>query len=135
LGTISKAIRNITPEKIEHFRGKKEAYEQAITDRVHRGLFVLDTDFHAAVIEMMDNAILADRYRDLCKRIFLRFRVEALRVERIHQIVEEHNRLFEAICIKDVALAKELLRNHNRNARKNLFSLIFDDSQKDKKIQ
>jgi DNA-binding GntR family transcriptional regulator len=135
LGTISKAIRNITPEKIEHFRGKKEAYEQAITDRVHRGLFVLDTDFHAAVIEMMDNAILADRYRDLCKRIFLRFRVEALRVERIHQIVEEHNRLFEAICIKDVALAKELLQKHNRNARKNLFSFIFDDNQKDKKIQ
>jgi DNA-binding GntR family transcriptional regulator len=135
LGTISKAIRNITPEKIEHIRRKKEAYEQAITDRVHRGLFVLDTDFHAAVIEMMDNAILADRYRDLCKRIFLRFRVEALHMDRIHEIVEEHNKLFEAICIKDVALARELLKKHNRHARKNLFTLIFDDSRKDQKIK
>jgi DNA-binding GntR family transcriptional regulator len=135
LGTISKAIRGITASKIKHFKTKKEAYERAITDRVHRGLFVQDTDFHAAVIEMMGNDLLVSRYRDLCKRIFLRFRVEALHMDRIHDIVEEHNQLFEAICIKDVDLAKELLKKHNRNARKNLFSLIFDDNQKDKKIK
>jgi DNA-binding GntR family transcriptional regulator len=135
LGTISKAIRKITPEKIKHLRRQKEAYEKAITDRVHRGLFVLDTDFHAAVIEMMGNAILVDRYRDLCKRIFLRFRIEALHIDRIHDIVEEHNNLFEAICIKDVALASELLKKHNRHARQNLFGLIFDDNQKDKRIK
>jgi DNA-binding GntR family transcriptional regulator len=135
LGTTSKAIRLITPQKIERFKRKKEAYEKAITDRVHRGLFVLDTDFHAAVIEMMDNALLVNRYRDLCLRIFLRFRVEALNIDRIHEIVKEHDQLFEAICIRDVDLAKELLKKHNRNARENLYGLIFDDNQQDKKIK
>jgi DNA-binding GntR family transcriptional regulator len=102
---------------------------------IHRGLFVLDTDFHAAVIEMINNAILVNRYRDLCKRLFLRLRVDALCMERIHEIVEEHKGLFEAICIKDVALAKERLKQHNSHARKNLFSFIFDDNQKAHKIQ
>jgi DNA-binding GntR family transcriptional regulator len=135
IGTISKAIRAMTPEMIERFKSKKEAYEKAITDRVHRGLFILDTDFHAAVIEMIGNALLVDRYRDLCKRIFLRFRVETLSIDRVHDIVREHEELFEAICIRDVDLAKELLKKHNRNARKNLFSIIFGDSQKDNKIK
>lgn len=135
IGTISKAIRAMTPEMIERFKSKKEAYEKAITDRVHRGLFILDTDFHAAVIEMIGNALLVDRYRDLCKRIFLRFRVETLSIDRVHDIVREHEELFEAICIRDVDLAKELLKKHNRNARKNLFSIIFGDDQKDNKIK
>lgn len=135
IGTISKAIRGMTPEMIERFKSKKEAYEKAITDRVHRGLFVLDTDFHAAVIEMIGNALLVDRYRDLCKRIFLRFRVETLSIDRVHDIVREHDELFEAICIRDVDLAKELLKKHNRNARKNLFSIIFGDDQRDSKIK
>lgn len=135
IGTISKAIRCITPEKIEWFKRKKEEYEKAVTDRVHRGLFVLDTDFHAAAIEMIGNALLVERYRDLCKRIFLRFRIEALSINRVHDIVQEHDRFFEAICIKDVELAKELLKKHNRNAKKNLFRLIFDKNQQESKIK
>ncbi len=135
IGTISKAIRGMTPAMIEQFKSKKESYEKAITDRVHRGLFVLDTDFHAAVIEMIGNPLLVDRYRDLCKRIFLRFRVETLSIDRIHEIVSEHDELFEAICIRDVDLAKDLIKRHNRNARKNLFSLIFANEEKDNKIK
>ena len=102
---------------------------------MHRGLFVLDTDFHAAVIEMTGNTLLVERYRDLCKRIFLRFRIEALSIDRIHDIVKEHDELFEAICIRDVDLAKELLKRHNRNARKNLFNIIFGDDRLNGKIK
>jgi DNA-binding GntR family transcriptional regulator len=135
LGTIGKAIRCMTPEKVERFKKAKENYERAITDRVHRGLFVLDADFHAAVIEMIDNPFLVMRYRELCQRIFLRFRIDALRVGRIHEIVEEHNQLFEAICIRDVDLAKELLKNHNHNAKRNLFRIIFNHNQNGQKIK
>jgi DNA-binding GntR family transcriptional regulator len=129
LGTISKAIRRISPEKIERLKRKKEDYEKAITDRVHRGLFIRDTDFHAAVIEMTGNDLLVDRYRDLCRRIFLRFRIDTLSLDRIHEIVEEHGQFFEAICIKDVDMAKDLLKRHNRNAQEGLFRLIFENQQ------
>lgn len=135
LGTIGKAVRRITPEKIERFKKAKQDYEKSITDRVHRGLFVLDTDFHAAVIEMVDNPYLVTRYRDLCQRIFLRFRIDALRMDRVHDIVKEHNELFEAVCIRDVDMAKNLIVKHNQSARKSLFSVIFNNSEIDEKIK
>ena len=135
LGTIGTAVERMTADATEHLRSKKAAYEHAITDTVHRGLFVLDTDFHAAIIELSDNAYLVDHYRDICKRIFLRFRVEALSVNRIHDIVNEHDQLFAALCMRDIELAQELLKQHNRNAKKNLFRLIFTPEQVQTKIK
>lgn len=126
LGTIGKAIRAITPEKIERLRTNKKKFEEAITDRVHRGLFVLDAAFHTSIIEMADNRFLVKRYHELCQRIFLRFRVDDLRINRTHEIVKEHDALFEAICVRDVDLAKNLLSMHNTNSRANLNDDIFD---------
>lgn len=135
IGTIGRAIERMTSIAIEGLKQKKTAYEQAITDTVHRKLFVLDTDFHASIIEMTGNLYLVDHYRDICKRIFLRFRVEALSVDRVHDIVKEHNELFEAVAIRDVELAQEVLRKHNRNAKENLFRIIFAPEQVSKKIK
>jgi DNA-binding GntR family transcriptional regulator len=135
IGTIGRAVKRMTPNATERLRQKKTAYEQAITDTVHRKLFVLDTDFHAAIIEMTDNLYLVDHYRDICKRIFLRFRVEALSVKRVHDIVIEHDQLFEAVAIRDVELAQELLRKHNRNAKQSLFGIIFAPEQVSKKTK
>ncbi|MGD9008523.1 MAG: GntR family transcriptional regulator [Desulfobacteraceae bacterium] len=129
VGTIGKAIRQMGDEELATFKQRKQDYENAITDRVHRKLFILDTEFHAGMIEMTGNAILAGRYRDICQKIFLRFRTEDLRVERIEKIVEEHEQIYEAVRIKDVARTKELLKTHNDKARKNLFSIIFQREQ------
>ncbi len=135
IGTIGKAIRRMTQEKLDRVARRKAEYEAAITDRVHRQLFVLDTEFHAGIIDMIDNDYLVERYREICRKIFLRFRTEHLRMTRIQEIVEEHNRLFEAIRIKDVDRAKELIRGHNTNAQQNLFSIIFQDEEDGGKIK
>lgn len=129
VGTIGKAVRHMRDKELATFKQRKQDYENAITDRVHRKLFILDTEFHAGMIEMTGNAILAGRYRDICQKIFLRFRTEDLRVERIKKIVEEHEQIYEAVRIKDVARTKELIKAHNNNARKNLFSIIFQREQ------
>jgi DNA-binding GntR family transcriptional regulator len=129
VGTIGKAIRYMGKKELTMFKQRKQDYENAITDRVHRKLFILDTEFHAGMLEMTGNAILAGRYRDICQKIFLRFRTEDLRIERIEKIVEEHDHIYEAVRIKDVARTKELLKIHNANARKNLFSIIFQREQ------
>lgn len=129
VGTIGKAIRHMGAQELATFKQRKQDYENAITDRVHRKLFILDTEFHAGMIEMTGNAILAGRYRDICQKIFLRFRTEDLRIDRIQKIVDEHEQIYEAVRIKDVARTKELLKTHNSNARKNLFSIIFQREQ------
>jgi DNA-binding GntR family transcriptional regulator len=130
IGTIAKAIRQMSPDKLEMLEKKRLEYENSISDRVHRKLFILDAEFHAAIIGMIDNLYLVDRYRDLCQRIFLRFRTEDLRMDRQKEIVKEHKSLCEAVQNKDVDWAKDLIRNHHANSKKNLFAIIFSEDSK-----
>jgi DNA-binding GntR family transcriptional regulator len=129
IGTIGKAIRNLTPEKIKALENKRTEYVAAISDRTFRRLFVLDTEYHATIMGMVDNLYLIERYRDICQRIFLRIRTEDLRLDRQREIVKEHDALFEAVTLRDVEYAKELIRTHNANAKKNLFAIIFSEGQ------
>lgn len=135
IGVIGQAIRKMTDKKIEKLEKCKLEYEKAISDRVQRKLFILDTEFHASTIEMMENPILVDRYRDICQKIFLRFRVEDLLIDRIRQIAIEHNHIFNSIRTRDVEHAKELLNIHNTNAKKNLFAIIFKHQKAINKIK
>lgn len=125
LGTIGRAIRQMTPQGLELFSKRKNDFEKTSTDRVQRKMFILDTEFHAAIIEMTGNEYLPERYREICRKIFLRFRIEHLRVERIGEIIKEHEQLFEAVRYKDVDRCKRLIKEHYQNSRKNLFSIIF----------
>ncbi|WP_207688130.1 GntR family transcriptional regulator [Desulfonema limicola] len=125
VGTIGKAIRQMTDEKLKIFENKKQMVVKSITDRVHRKIFILDTEFHASIIEMIENPYLTEKYREVCQKIFLRHRIEDLRMERMNEIVNEHEQLYKAISIKDVDWAKELIKTHHGNAKKNLFAIIF----------
>ncbi len=135
IGSIGKAIRMMTPEKLHLLEKKKQGYERAITDRVQRKLFHLDIEFHASVIGMIGNLYLVERYRDICQRIFLRFRTDDLKVEQISEIVRQHDALFEAIQVRDVERAKELIRNHYADSKKNLFAIIFQKEERVEKLQ
>lgn len=133
LGSIGKAIRRITEGKFKKIEERMNEYKESIIDRVHRKLFILDTDFHAGIIEMAGNPILVERYRDICQKIFLRFRIEHLPVECINEIVIQHQNLLEALLFKDVARAKESIKNHNRYAMNNLITHIFSDEEEKQK--
>lgn len=135
IGTVAKAIREMDDNSLKVFENRMNDYKQAISDRVHRKLFILDTEFHAAIVEMINNPILADRYRDVCQKIFLRFRTEDLDIGRIKDIVKEHEVLFEAVRMRDVDRAKELIKEHHANARKNLFAIIFRKENASTKIK
>lgn len=133
IGAIGKAIRNMTNESLKILEKRKLKYEKAISDRVHRSLFILDTEFHASPMDMIGNPVLAERYRDICQKIFLRFRVEDLPIQRIQEVVKEHDELFTAVAIRDVELAKKLIKNHNLMTKKNLFPIIFQPETADRK--
>jgi len=125
VGFLGKAIREMTAQKIGNVKKRKIDYEKAMSGHVNRKLFILDTEFHGAMIDMAANEILSAQYRDICQKIFLRFRTEDLRMNRIVEIKDEHNELYEAIRIRDVERAKELVRMHHQHARKSLFPIIF----------
>ena len=135
VGTIDKAIRLMTDEKFKALERKKADYEKAMSDRVHRRLFLLDTEFHASLIEMVGNKFMTERYRDICQRIVLRFRTEDLRMERIQDIVREHERLLNAVRARQPEKIKKLVQDHNENAKKNLFAIIFRNEKAIEKIK
>ncbi len=135
IGTIGKALREMTADKLARLEKKKNMFEKGITDQVHRQLFVLDAEFHATIIGMMDNPYIVERYRETCRLIFLRFRTEDLKIQRMKQIAREHEVLFEAVQMRDVERAKSILKQHNHNARENLFSIIFQEEENLEKIK
>jgi len=127
LGFIDQAIHKMDEKDLLKIEKQKLAYEQAISDRVHRTLFVLDTEFHLAILNMAGNKTLSHRYKDVCQKIFLRFRTEELRIERIEQICLEHDNLFEAVSLKDNDRAKEIIQMHHETSRESLFPIIFGE--------
>ncbi len=135
IGTIGKAVRKMTDADLSVLSKRKDEYERAISEQVHRRLFILDMEFHGAVIDIIGNPYLSERYRELCRKIYLRFRVEDLRLERVREIVEEHVELFEAVRVRDVDRAKELIRGHNENAKKNIFTIIFRKEESDSRLR
>lgn len=129
VGFVGPAIRNMNEKSLQRLKKCKTDYEKAITGHVTRKLFILDTEFHSAILDMVGNDILSAQYKDLCQKIFLRFRTEDLRPDRIKDIEREHHDIFEAILLKDVEHAKELLRLHHKSSQLNLFPIIFPSEQ------
>lgn len=128
LGAIGKAIRALTPEGCRELEGQKRLYEKAVEDRVSRGRFILDQEFHACYIRISGNPYLADYFREVYQRIFLRHRIEGLGEDRALEVVKEHEELFHATRLRDIEGARELIRMHIRSGKDYIFSVIFGDS-------
>jgi DNA-binding GntR family transcriptional regulator len=128
-GFVGDAIRNMNEKSLKSLKKRKDDYEKAIAGHVNRKLFILDTEFHAGILDMVGNDILSTQYRDICQRIFLRFRTEDLRLNRIMDIKAEHSEIYEAIRLKDVERSKELVKLHHKSSQKNLFPVIFPSEE------
>jgi DNA-binding GntR family transcriptional regulator len=125
LGALGRAIRALTPEKLAELEEKKRLYENAVVDQVSRGRFTLDQEFHACLVQMSDNLYLADYFREVYQRIFLRHRIEGLRADRAQKVVSEHNEIFEAVSLRDIEWAKESIKSHIKAGKEYIFSIIF----------
>lgn len=127
LGIIEKAIKHLTPEGLQNIKAKKKEYEASVESRVYRHVFQKDMKFHSAIGEMARNIYFRDIYTDIYQRIFLRFRTEQLEPDRLFEIIDEHDRLYNAIADKDIHLAKKMVKEHTEISKKNLFPLIFNE--------
>jgi DNA-binding GntR family transcriptional regulator len=125
LGALGKAIRALNPKKLGELEEKKRLYENAVVDQVSRGRFTLDQEFHACLVQMSDNLYLADYFREVYQRIFLRHRIEGLRADRAQKVVSEHDEIFEAVSLKDIEWAKESIKSHIKAGKEYIFSIIF----------
>jgi len=134
LGSIGKVVEKLTPEKLETLEKQKRRYEKAVADQVSRGRFILDQEFHACQVQLSDNPYLADYFREVYQRIFLRHRIEGLLAERSQAVVSEHNEIFEAISYRDVERAKEAIKAHIKAGKAYIFSVLFHRTEEDSSL-
>jgi DNA-binding GntR family transcriptional regulator len=127
IGFIEQAMKNLTESNLKRIEDRKSSFENAISVHVHRGLFVLDTEFHLEILGMVGNDMLVSRYSEICQKIYLRIRTEQLVLDRIEEIMCEHNELFEAIRKCDTKAAVDIVGRHHENSRNSLYPLIFPD--------
>ena len=113
-----------TREKLNLLRRRKHLYEQSVIENINRGRFTLDQEFHASYVQMAENPYLTNYFREIYQRIFLRHQIEGLPAGRAKQVVLEHNDIFNAIRLKDVRKARQLIRQHIRTGKEYIFSAI-----------
>lgn len=120
IGTISKSIRRITDEKLAAVEKAMSAYEHLAAEPDCHAWFILDAEFHSAIIAMTENHYLVEQYLQICRKIFLNFRPCAIRPGGI---AREHRALFESIRIRDVESAKDLIKRHAVTFQRAVFLL------------
>jgi DNA-binding GntR family transcriptional regulator len=125
MGAIEKAIANSTEESLTNLGQREVAFSKAVADGVGRGRFLLDQEFHAYILEMSGNLYLADYYREIYQKIFLRHRISPLRGERTIHAPAEHHEMFEAIRSRDVLRAKIAISAHIKAGKEYIYSFIF----------
>lgn len=126
LGAIEKVIENLTPQKMKELERRERLFKQAVDEKQSRGRFTLDQEFHGYIVEMSGNHYLAEYFREVYQRIFLRHRVRPLRGERVEQVPAEHSELLHAIRNRDTEKAKEVISRHIENGKQYIYSFIFD---------
>ena len=126
LGAVDRMIAGLTPEKLKILERKEKSFNQAVAENVRRGRFLLDQDFHAFIVEMSGNAYLAEYFREVYQRIFLRHRIGPLRGDRSVKVPAEHHEIFEAIRQRDADKAKKAISEHIRSGKEYIYSFIFD---------
>ncbi len=126
VGALEKAILHLTPVKIKELEKRESLFKQSVDEKQNRGRFFLDQEFHAYIVEMSENHYLAEYFREVYQRIFLRHRISPLKGDRAVQVPAEHHDIVEAICRRDMEGAKNLLSNHIQHGKQYIYSFIFD---------
>jgi DNA-binding GntR family transcriptional regulator len=126
LGAVEKAIANLTRDKLKILKQREESFKKAVAEKVGRGRFLLDQEYHAYLVEMSDNLYIADYYREIYQRIFLRHRLSPLRGERTVHAPAEHHEIYEAIRQRDVNRAKKAISAHIQAGKEYVYSFIFN---------
>ena len=126
VGALEKTVKNATPAKLKELERRQNVFKQAVDKKVSRGRFTLDQEFHAYLLEMSGNLYLADYFREVYQRIFLRHRISPLRGDRAMQAPGEHLDIVESIRQGDVEKAKEAVSKHIRAGRDYIYSFIFE---------
>lgn len=121
-------VERLTEKKILGIeKAMKEHVEAASTPEYRRILMLKDTNFHLRVVECAENKVIYNLCKLILEQIYLKYRPEYMRDERLREAAEEHRLILESLRQKDVAKARRLLRQHMRKGREHIVNSLMEE--------
>jgi DNA-binding GntR family transcriptional regulator len=110
-------LANLDEKKLNAVEKAMKEHVQALSvPQYRRSLMIKDTNFHLEIIKCADNKVIYTICQQIFERIYLKYRPEYLREERIRDATEEHRMLLQALKEKDEKKTIRMLKKHTRNA-------------------
>ncbi|MBW1788210.1 MAG: GntR family transcriptional regulator [Deltaproteobacteria bacterium] len=119
-------IKNLTDEKLERLeKATREHVEAVSTPQYRRILLLKDTNFHLQMIEIAGNRVIHNLCKNIFEQIYLKYRPEYMREERLREATEEHWAIVGALRERDAKKTRRLLKQHVKNGREHIVGSLW----------
>ena len=124
---IPEVIKNLTSDKVRELeRAIDEHVEAASVPEYRRLLMIKDTNFHLQIIKIAENNVIYELSKMIFERIYLKYRPEYMREERLKEAAKEHRAILQALKARDLREARNLVRRHIRNGRDHIAGSLWE---------
>ncbi len=121
--SITAAATRATQSQLKMLDKDQAQMEKCVEKNDYRGYFEADMQFHNDLLKILDNSVITnwmERLTDQQQRIrYLTMGISS----RIHNSLEEHSRMLQAIHDQDAALARDEMEKHLIRAKNDMLSL------------
>jgi len=125
---VPSVIKGLTDERLKAIEeAMKEHVEAASLPEYRRILMIKDTNFHLKIIECAENQVMYNICKWILEQIYLKYRPEYMREERLKKAAEEHRMLFQALKERDVRKTTRLLKQHCKNGREHIVGSLWQE--------
>ncbi len=109
------AAQHATPEHVGHLRHIQQMGEQAVASEEPTALVAANSDFHAYIVSISGNGLLAEILGTLERRV--RWYHVSFARTRARASWDEHAEIIEAISAGNSGSARDLMRRHTERTR------------------
>lgn len=123
---VPSIIENLTDKKLERIESAMKEYVEAASTPVYRRLLMIkDTNFHLKIAECAGNKVIYDLCHRILEQIYLKYRPEYMREDRMTEAAQEHKALLEALRQRDGKKVARLLKRHIRKGRDHIVGSLM----------
>jgi DNA-binding GntR family transcriptional regulator len=121
-------IKKLTDKKLKTLeKALKEHVKAASVPEYRRILMIKDTNFHLEMIKLAENRVIYNICKLIFEQIYLKYRPEYMREERLKEAAAEHRALLDALKERDVKKTRRLIKQHIKNGREHIAGSLWQD--------
>jgi len=119
---VKRAISQMTEKNLERLRKNIEETRRAVHEKRMDRMVVFDTEFHDILCQSSGSKRIHE-LSQLLREYMLKFRIECLRTPEIaSKAASAHERIFQAICERNLVKAQTSIDDHLREVREDIIN-------------